>query len=151
MLAAVLFLLVSLPNIVSQREYQTVPLRFDVAIDQLLQRQQFALHDVDHKSYSITPAEILASISPSSNNSNTTTECEQDFVLLVEAASRSERWALKILDAWGKPLPSGLLKGNTLWLGNYDECIDPLYQPVNKTFLQQPFDGQYCKYMPFFL
>jgi hypothetical protein len=150
MLAVVLLLLISLTSIVSQREYQTIPLRFDVAIDQLLQRQKFKLRDVDYKSYSITPAEMLASISPSSN-SNISTKCEQDFALLVEAASRREFWALKILDAWGKPLPSGLLKGNSLWLGNYDECLDPLYQPENKTFLKQPFDGQYCKYMSFVL
>ncbi|CAF5177198.1 unnamed protein product, partial [Rotaria sp. Silwood1] len=53
-------------------------------------------------------------------------------------------WALKVLDAWGKPLPSGLLKGNTYWVGNYDECIQPMYSPNNKTFLSQPFDTQYC-------
>ncbi|CAF4662624.1 unnamed protein product [Rotaria sp. Silwood2] len=143
MLSVVLFFLVSLPNIVSQREYRTVPLRFDVAIDQLLQHQQFTLHEIDRLSYSITPAEMLASFSASSN-SNTTTKCYQDFLLLFEAAVNRELWALKILDAWGKPVPSGLLKGNRWWVGNYDECLDSLYQPENKTFLQQPFDGQYC-------
>ncbi|CAF4631080.1 unnamed protein product, partial [Rotaria sp. Silwood2] len=143
MLCVVLFFLVSLPNIVSQREYRTVPLRFDVAIDQLLQHQQFTLHEIDRLSYSITPAEMLASFSASSN-SNTTTKCYQDFLLLFEAAVNRELWALKILDAWGKPVPSGLLKGNRWWVGNYDECLDSLYQPENKTFLQQPFDGQYC-------
>jgi hypothetical protein len=151
MLAVVLSLLVLLPNIVSQREYQTVPLRFDVAIDQLRQRQQLTLRDVDHKSYSITPDEMLASILLFSNSSNTTTKCEQDFQDLVEAALRRDLWALKILDTWGKPLPSGLLKGNSFWVGDYDECVDSLYQPENKTFLQQPFNGQYCKYMLFVL
>ncbi|CAF2710964.1 unnamed protein product [Rotaria sp. Silwood2] len=53
-------------------------------------------------------------------------------------------WALKVLDAWGKPLPSGLLKGNTYWVGDYDECIQPMYLPNNKTFLSQPFNTQYC-------
>ncbi|CAF3638284.1 unnamed protein product [Rotaria sp. Silwood1] len=137
-----LFLIVSLPRIVSQSEHPTVPLRFNEAIKQLLQRQRLTLDDVNYESYSITPAEILAFISPSSSN-NTTTKCEQDFVLLVKSALRRERWALKLLDSWGKPLPSGLLKGNNLWVGNYDECLDPLYQPENRTFLKQMFDGQY--------
>ncbi|CAF1328805.1 unnamed protein product [Rotaria sordida] len=83
-----------------------------------------------------------------SSKSNTTTKCEQDFVLLVESALRRELWALKILDSWGKPLPSGLLKGNNLWVGNYDECLDPLYQHDNKTFLKQTFDGHYCALLP---
>ncbi|CAF4855020.1 unnamed protein product [Rotaria sp. Silwood1] len=67
-----------------------------------------------------------------------------DFEILLQAALNRDMWALKVLDAWGKPLPSGLLKGNTYWVGNYDECIQPMYLPNNKTFLSQPFDTQYC-------
>ncbi|CAF3060708.1 unnamed protein product [Rotaria sp. Silwood2] len=51
---------------------------------------------------------------------------------------------MKVFDAWGKPLPSGLLKGNVFWLGNYDECINPLYQINNKSFVRQLIDTQYC-------
>lgn len=73
------------------------------------------------------------------------TTCEQDFHRLISAATQRELWALKVFDAWGKPLPSGLLKGNIFWLGNYDECVDQLYQANNRSFLRQPFDTQYCK------
>ncbi|CAF0975213.1 unnamed protein product [Rotaria sordida] len=82
------------------------------------------------------------------SNSNATTQCEQDFLILVEAALSRDLWALKLFDSWGKPLPSGVLKGNMLWTGNYDECLDSLYQPANKTFLSQPFVGQYCTLSP---
>jgi hypothetical protein len=75
---------------------------------------------------------------------NQSTTCERDLQVLIDALSQRQLWALKVLDAWGKPLPSGLLKGNTFWIGNYDECVNPLYQLNNKSFVQQPFDTQYC-------
>ncbi|CAF1490507.1 unnamed protein product [Rotaria sp. Silwood1] len=136
-------LLLFLPDIVYQQEYQTIPLRFDVAINQLLQSHHYTFHEIDYEAYSFTPAEMLG-LNLHSSESNETTKCEQDFVFLVKAALRRDLWALKIFDSWGKPLPSGLLKGNILWTGNYDECLDPLYQVANKTFVQQPFDSQYC-------
>ncbi len=30
-----------------------------------------------------------------------------------------------------------------MWIGNYDECANPLHQLNNKAFVQQPFDTQY--------
>ncbi|CAF1625753.1 unnamed protein product [Rotaria magnacalcarata] len=139
----VVVLLLYLPDIVYPQAYQTIPLRFDIAINQLLQRHRYTHHEIDYEAYSITPAEMLE-LNLDSSNSNETTKCEQDFAILVKAALRRDLWALKIFDSWGKPLPSGLLKGNILWTGNYDECLDPLYQVPNKTFVHQPFDGQYC-------
>jgi hypothetical protein len=65
--------------------------------------------------------------------------------ILIEAATNRQLWALKVLDSWGKPLPSGLLKGNLYWSGDYDECIEPLYQYTNKSFLKQPFNTRYCE------
>lgn len=72
------------------------------------------------------------------------TVCERDLEILISAASQRELWALKVFDAWGKPLPSGLLNGNIFWTGNYDECINPLYQENNRSFVRQPVDTQYC-------
>ena len=141
---ALLLLLIPLPHIVSQVEYQRIPLRFDLVINHLLQLQRFIPPDVDYKSYSITPEKIFALLQPFANN-DTTTECEKDSALLIEAAMRLEKWALKVFDSWGKPIPSGVLKGHVLWLGSYDECLDPLYEPINKTFFPQPFKNQYCK------
>ena len=76
---------------------------------------------------------------------NASTICEFELQTLITAASRGELWAIKVFDAWGKPLPSGLLTGNLFSLGNYDECVDLLYQNDNRSFVSQPIDTQYCK------
>ena len=76
---------------------------------------------------------------------NESIPCEREMMELIENALLEQLWALKILDSWGKPLPSGLLKGNILWTGNYDECMNPLYQSENKSFVKQPMNTQYCK------
>ena len=82
-------------------------------------------------------------------SSNATTICEREFGMIVESTVRRELWALKVMDAWGKPLPSGLLNDNTYWTGNYDECIQPLYQSTNKKFLSQPLSTQHCASIDF--
>ena len=92
----------------------------------------------------------IASIRPellmdnSQLSSGQSTECERDLEILIRAAAQRELWALKVFDAWGKPLPSGLLNGNIFWTGNYDECVNPLYQEKNRSFVRQPVDTQYC-------
>lgn len=131
------------PGILCQHKYQTIPLRFDLAIAKFGQYQHFTPADIlNDVPYSITLTEISARMS--SLSSNQTTICEQEFGVIVEAALRRDMWALKVIDAWGKPLPSGILKGNLYWTGNYDECLQQLYLPENKSFVQQPFDTQYC-------
>lgn len=126
-------------------KFETIPLRFDVIIGQLrafYQRQPDLVTDlIEMSSAFMRPEELLIKASFSANQS---TVCERDLELLITAASERQLWALKVFDAWGKPLPSGLLKGNTFWIGNYDECVNALYQPNNKSFVQQPFDTQYC-------
>jgi hypothetical protein len=132
-----------LPGILCQAKYQMIPLRLDLAITKFVQYQYFTpvniLNDVP---YTITLAQMSARMS--SISSNQTTICEQEFGVIIEAALRRDMWALKVIDAWGKPLPSGILKGNLYWTGNYDECLQELYLPENKSFVQQPFDTQYC-------
>lgn len=76
---------------------------------------------------------------------NESSACEKDLDMILEAALQQKLWSLKILDSWGKPLPSGLLNGNIFWLGNYDECINLLYQERNRSFVHQPINTQYCK------
>ena len=138
-----LILLSLLPGILCQSKYQPIPLRLDLAIARFNQYQHFKLVDIlNHVPYVMTPTQISARIS--SLDSNQTTICEQELGVIVEAALRNELWALKILDAWGKPLPSGILKGNLYWVGNYDECLQQLYLPGNKSFVEQPIDTQYC-------
>ncbi|CAF3894113.1 unnamed protein product [Rotaria sp. Silwood1] len=71
--------------------------------------------------------------------------CKRDLEILIDAALRRDLWALKVFDAWGRPFPSGSLTGNTFWIGNYDECVNDLYQENNKSFVRQPIETQYCK------
>jgi hypothetical protein len=97
----------------------------------------------DASTYSITFDKMSSYVSSLSDNK--TTQCEQDFEIILEAVLKRETWAMKVFDSWGKPLPSGVLKGNIYWTGSYDECIQPMYLPNNKTFVKQPFDTQYCK------
>lgn len=125
---------------------QIIPFRFDQAIQRLNQYEKFSPeeHIKDHLQYNLTPEKISEYISATISN-NKTNKCEQDFNLVLDAAPKEQMWAMKILDAWGKPLPSGVLKGNVYWVGDYNECLQPMYYPTNKSYISQPFDTQYCK------
>lgn len=92
----------------------------------------------------IKPNEILNSLL--SSNRKEISLCEEEFQMILNKSLEFDLWALKIIDSWGKALPSGLLKGNVFWTGNYDECIEELYLPNNKTYLSQPFHNQYCMF-----
>jgi hypothetical protein len=136
-----LLLFFSLPNILSQ----IIPLRFDLAINHVREQEQerHISRDLsDYVEYNLTPEQMLLSLS-----SNNTNACEQDFEMIVQGALKRETWALKVLDSWGKPLPSGVLSGNVYWVGNYDECLQQMYLPANKSFVSQPFNTQYCEYI----
>ena len=125
---------------------QVVPFRFDLAIQRLNQHQQYSLSDLmDAHIHEFTPKDLLASVSESLSN-NQSAECDRDLQVILQAVEKREQWALKLLDAWGKPLPSGLLKGNVYWVGSYDECVNPMYLPANKSLLAQPFNTQYCEH-----
>lgn len=145
MLRHVFLLFVLLANIFAHPDYQTIPLRYDAALDHLRQYQQTDFLSLlnDSPKYGITPEKISSYIQ--SIGDNQTNECEQDFKTLMFAVSQRETWALKVVDAWGKPIPSGILKGNLYWVGDYDECLHWMYIPTNKSFVAQPFETQYCK------
>ena len=148
MLTFVLLLLCSLSsNTISQ----IIPLRFDHAINRLRQFQNLPLISlIEDVQYNFTLEYMLNRISFSITNNNTSA-CERDFDLILRAASQRDMWALKVLDAWGKPLPSGVLKGNLFWVGDYNECLQLSYNPTNKSFVSQPFDTQYCKEILIFI
>ncbi|CAF3851450.1 unnamed protein product, partial [Rotaria sp. Silwood1] len=144
MLVVILWLsLFSLPTIVG-REYQTFPLRLDAIINEL-HRQKQTLLNTDDLSYAGTIDELYVQLLSTNNR---TTACEKDIEILVKAVLRRDMWALKVIDSWGKPLPSGILKRNLFWVGNYDECVQQIHLPDNKSFVQQPFDTQYCLIVP---
>jgi hypothetical protein len=145
-----LLLVFFIPEIICQRDYETIPLRYDAAINYLKRQQQSNFIELlDYSSmYSITSGKLSSYLTSSVSN-NQTTQCEKDFEIIVQALLKRETWALKVFDAWGKPIPSGILKGNTYLVGNYDECLQPMYLTNNKTFVAQPFDTQYCKFILF--
>ena len=125
---------------------QFIPLRSGQIVDKLLQYRHFDHHQFlsDAKSLATNPKEILERVLSLLSLRNSTNQCQAELQEILEAAGQKELWALKTLDAWGKPLPSGILKGNSFWLGNYQECVDGLYQPANKSFLTSPIPTQYC-------
>ena len=135
---AFFFIFSLIPNMVCQ----IIPLRFNRTIDQ---SHHTVLDIFDGADYHLTPEAMWERMSLSSFGNETNT-CEEDFRKILHAALNHETWAMKILDAWGKPLPSGVLLGNMYWVGNYDECLQDLYSPNNKSFISQPFNTQYCKY-----
>lgn len=46
------------------------------------------------------------------------------------------------MDAWGK-LPSGVLQGNTYWIGSPFECAHRL-RGLNDSVVEQPFQTRTC-------
>ena len=110
---------------------------------------------VDSDNSDDAPSTSIASIRPelllsqTSCSTNQSTPCERDLAILILAASQRELWAWKVLDAWGKPMPPGILKGNIFWLGNYDECVDDLYLEKNRSFARQPIHTQFCRSIVF--
>lgn len=72
------------------------------------------------------------------------TSCDKDLSLLMNGIFNKEKWALKIIDSWGGKPPAGILEGSHLWLGSYDECVNPLYLPNNQSYVKQPYLTKYC-------
>ncbi|XP_021346852.1 nose resistant to fluoxetine protein 6-like isoform X1 [Mizuhopecten yessoensis] len=48
--------------------------------------------------------------------------CSAALDVLVVEVKEQKTWALKMIDAWGKP-PSGILTGNTHMRGSFDQCL----------------------------
>ncbi|CAF0804992.1 unnamed protein product [Adineta steineri] len=135
-MSTLIFLLCLIPNVISQ----IIPSHLNAAINQLHQQQYYTSISIDnYVEYNVTPDQMLERISLSFSN-NTTNVCEQDFEIILQGVLKRDMWAMKIFDAWGKPLPSGILSGHVHWMGNYDECLQQMYLPTNKLFVSQPIN-----------
>ncbi|XP_062124809.1 nose resistant to fluoxetine protein 6-like [Drosophila sulfurigaster albostrigata] len=66
-------------------------------------------------------------------------QCLADMAQLMAALSTRKMWALKMFDSWGT-LPKGFLYGNTIDMGNYDECIT-INQVISDDYNLR---GKYC-------
>ncbi|CAF2129145.1 unnamed protein product [Rotaria magnacalcarata] len=140
-----ILILVGPQSIIGETVFQTIPLHLDVIIQYVKNFDQHYLDiatDLFNTPIATIRPELL--LTNASFTTNQSTICEQELEILINATLQRELWALKVFDAWGKPLPSGLLKGNIFWIGNYDECVDQLYTTNNKSYVRQPIDTQYC-------
>lgn len=128
----------------SNQNYHQIPLLVDQAISRVHTAQQLLLQRsvINFDENVFSPRTWAASVAELN-----TSQCSREFSNLLNGTQREEKWAIQLVDAWGKPLPSGVLTGNTYWVGNYDECLDDLYEVEHKSFLHQLFDSQYCKYL----
>ncbi|XP_052221322.1 nose resistant to fluoxetine protein 6-like isoform X1 [Dreissena polymorpha] len=72
--------------------------------------------------------------------------CMNSTNLMLAAAINKDQWALRMIDAIGKP-PSGILDFNLKWLGNYDECLETEVSVLDNStgLVSEPFEPQYCQ------
>ncbi|XP_042905028.1 nose resistant to fluoxetine protein 6 [Parasteatoda tepidariorum] len=72
--------------------------------------------------------------------------CTSSIMKIIGGVRQLKEWALRFIDATGK-IPSGILEGTSVSLGDYDECLDI---EVGKKDVQPKkpddvlFRGQYC-------
>ncbi|GBM27686.1 Nose resistant to fluoxetine protein 6 [Araneus ventricosus] len=69
-------------------------------------------------------------------------KCVQDLQYVFRNLLPPSDWSMKMVDSFGKP-ESGILLGNSKWLGEYDECLKIYAPPKGKTGLGD-FHGKYC-------
>ncbi|EDV46714.1 nose resistant to fluoxetine protein 6 [Drosophila erecta] len=65
--------------------------------------------------------------------------CLADLKTLAKDVSDRKLWALRMIDSWGT-LPSGILYGNLIDLGNFDECLGIDHSVTSAHNVQ----GKYC-------
>lgn len=71
-----------------------------------------------------------------------TPACTRSLTKLYNDLLSLKGWALKMIDSSGK-VPSGLLKGSMVTLGNYDECLE-INVPPGQSRRDLPILGKYC-------
>ncbi|XP_050405941.2 nose resistant to fluoxetine protein 6 [Patella vulgata] len=81
---------------------------------------------------------LFSQVAPSIAAADT---CTLDAIVAAKGLMGLEEWALKFIDASGKP-QRGILKGNLVFMGNYDECteIDHLVAGDHR------IEGGYCEF-----
>ncbi|XP_017145314.1 nose resistant to fluoxetine protein 6-like [Drosophila miranda] len=93
---------------------------------------EFAEH---FRNASLTDLDLFHSRIPSQDD----LLCLADMAQFMQALTAGKLWALKMIDAWGS-IPSGLLYGNIVNFGNFDECIK-----ISKEITSShSINGKYC-------
>ncbi|XP_025112929.1 nose resistant to fluoxetine protein 6-like isoform X2 [Pomacea canaliculata] len=67
--------------------------------------------------------------------------CANDTIATIMALTQRQMWAVRMVDAAGKPKP-GILDGNFVWPGAYDMCFSIRSDITGNQSSQ--FSGQYC-------
>ncbi|XP_066292100.1 nose resistant to fluoxetine protein 6-like [Branchiostoma lanceolatum] len=70
---------------------------------------------------------------PTHPTGNISQQCQKDVAQYEADLFQGEIYALKMLDAGGKP-PSGILNGNLIWAGSYSQCVNITRKGFNITF-----------------
>lgn len=78
-------------------------------------------------------------------------QCLIDLLFLEQSLINGHMWAIEAIDSWAR-LPSGVIRGNTLWPGSFDQCLSisasgqaKIRPPFGPSFLENAtFDGLYC-------
>ncbi|XP_078593512.1 nose resistant to fluoxetine protein 6-like [Branchiostoma floridae x Branchiostoma japonicum] len=70
---------------------------------------------------------------PAQPTANISQQCQKDVAQYNTDLSQGKMYALKMLDAGGKP-PSGILSGNLIWAGSYSQCVNITTKGFNITF-----------------
>ncbi|XP_060069287.1 nose resistant to fluoxetine protein 6-like [Ylistrum balloti] len=74
---------------------------------------------------------------------NVSDTCYNDTQMIGPSATLVQLWALKMIDAGGKP-PSDILNGNQGWFGSYDECLSVTSDKFEYGQKPPHFNGKYC-------
>ncbi|XP_017055197.1 nose resistant to fluoxetine protein 6 [Drosophila ficusphila] len=82
---------------------------------------------------------IFDLIEPENRASAQDLQCLADLQILMKDVATTKVWALKMIDSWGS-LPSGILTGNLIDLGNYDECMGVDHAVTTSHSIR----GKYC-------
>ncbi|XP_039496877.1 nose resistant to fluoxetine protein 6-like isoform X2 [Drosophila santomea] len=130
---------VELPNDLSLDEvhsesqsqsYYTITTLRRLAVEFIAQYQNITIHDLAQDLYRDKEIRL-----PTTED----LRCLADLQTLANAVSARKFWALRMIDSWGT-LPSGILYGNLVDLGNFDECLGIDHAETSTHSVQ----GKYC-------
>ncbi|KAJ8670305.1 hypothetical protein QAD02_001564 [Eretmocerus hayati] len=110
-------------------------------IDYYAMKRRYILGVVESMFPEVSPRNFHFSKNHGINSTLSNIECTTALNSVKEAIqSKRELWALKMLDASSK-IPSGILKGNLVDLGMYDECI-----AISGAWSDIEIKGRHCMY-----
>ncbi|GFR89281.1 nose resistant to fluoxetine protein 6 [Elysia marginata] len=68
-------------------------------------------------------SELASSSRPTSRRISDYEACSMDMNQLFGGTGRRKAWAIRMIDAWGKPV-AGLAQSRPIFLGQFDECLE---------------------------